>query len=171
MNQLSDIWFPPHILSRLNDVDAWCRKKGERLTPLRRVILGFILESPKPSGAYDLLNRLREISPKAVPPTIYRTLDFLLEFGLIHRIERLSAFIGCYHRLECHEEGCHHPIWGQHRAQFLICRSCYYVQELEQDNVGDVVIRAAKAHDFTAEAATIEIEGLCAVCSQKAHKA
>ena len=45
-------------------------------------------------------------------------LDFLLEQGLIHKLERLSAFVGCI----AHDE-------HAHAAQFLICRSCGSVDE------------------------------------------
>lgn len=164
MTILSEISFSDVILHRLAEVESVCQQKGERLTPLRRAILGFILEAQKPSGAYELLDRLKEFSPKAVPPTIYRALDFLLEFGFIHRIECLSAFIACHHALECEKNHCHHKVWGKHKAQFLICRSCHKVQEIEQDLMGDVVIRSAQSHDFVAESAIIEIEGLCAQC-------
>ena len=54
-----------------------------------------ILDAASPTGAYELLDRLRETRRGAAPPTVYRTLDFLLEQGLIHRVERLSAFVGC----------------------------------------------------------------------------
>src|SRR5690606_5765404 len=60
---------------------------GGRLTPLRRTVLELISASHKPVGAYDLLDQLvRERKGRAAPPTVYRTLDFLLGCGLIHRI-------------------------------------------------------------------------------------
>lgn len=173
--------FPPDIIRYLDEVETWCKNRNMRLTKTRREVLGLVLSSEKPLGAYDLLDRLKQTQPRAVPPTIYRALDFLLENGLIHRIERLSAFIGCDHALHCHtshmaedgtpEDGpdhagsCHHDIWGSHRAQFLICRHCGHVQELEQDVIAGVLMAAAKSHGFRAEAAIVEVEGLCAACS------
>jgi len=133
---------------------------GVRLTDTRRLVLGLILTSDRPSGAYDLLDRLQEWHRNAAPPTIYRALEFLSENGLIHRIERLSAFVACTHRLECgHGDAC------AHRAQFLICRSCNIITELDDPRIDVALATATGAVGFRLEQATIEIEGLCATCS------
>jgi len=38
---------------------------------------------------------LKLLQQAAKPATIYRALDFLIEQGLIHRVESLNAFAGC----------------------------------------------------------------------------
>ncbi|AAW60585.1 transcriptional repressor [Gluconobacter oxydans] len=158
--------FSPEVTERLDRTAEWCQRNGQRLTETRRLVLGLILSSEKPSGAYDLLARLRPAHPKAAPPTVYRALEFLLENSLIHRLERLSAFVGCSHAVEC-PHGCnHHDEGGMHRAQFLICRGCDRAWELEQDAIAPVLTRAAQSMGFRAEAATVEIEGLCAACQK-----
>ena len=80
------------LLDRAEDV---CQQRGANLTELRRHVLGLILDAASPTGAYELLDRLRQTRRGAAPPTVYRTLDFLLDQGLIHKVERLSAFVGC----------------------------------------------------------------------------
>ncbi|MDI6652365.1 Fur family transcriptional regulator [Gluconobacter japonicus] len=159
--------FSPSITARLEQAGDWCRHRGQRLTETRRQVLGLILSSEKPSGAYDLLARLRPAHPNAAPPTVYRAIDFLLEQGLIHRLERLSAFVACSHATDCHH-GCDHGEWGVHRAQFLICKSCGRAWELEQETIVPALMLAAKAVGFRAEAATVEIEGVCAGCQKAA---
>ncbi|WP_237442263.1 MULTISPECIES: Fur family transcriptional regulator [unclassified Saccharibacter] len=157
--------FPASVIRRLDEAEQWCRQHGQRLTKTRRQVLGLVLSEKQASGAYDLLARLRTLQPRAVPPTVYRALEFLLEYGLVHRIERLSAFVGCHHALDC-QSGCReHGTWGVHRAQFLICRQCRCVEELEQDVVAAVLLSSARGRGFQAEAATVEIEGLCAECA------
>jgi Fur family transcriptional regulator, zinc uptake regulator len=89
-----------------------CAARGAQLTPLRRQVLALVLEAEQPMGAYALLERLRESRGPAAPPTVYRALEFLLENGLVHRIERLNAYTACV--------GPGH----QHAHQFLICRRC-----------------------------------------------
>ena len=80
----------------LNRAAAICEHRGANLTELRRHILGMILDAAAPTaGACELLDRLRRRRASSAQPTVYRTLDFLLEQGLIHRVERLSAFVGC----------------------------------------------------------------------------
>ena len=87
--------FSPHTEHLLARAGAMCAARGAKLTALRRDILGLILDAETPAGAYDLLNRLRRTRAGAAPPTVYRTLDFLCAQGLVHRVERLAAFVGC----------------------------------------------------------------------------
>jgi len=85
--------FSPRTDAALARAASACAQRGAKLTDLRRDVLGLILEAPGPTGAYDLLERLRARRGGAAPPTVYRALDFLLEQRLIHRIERLAAFV------------------------------------------------------------------------------
>lgn len=134
-----------------------CQRRGARMTDLRRDVLGLILESEAPTGAYDLLDRLKATRGGAAPPTVYRALDFLLEHGLIHKVERLSAFVGCV-ALEDHS----------HAAQFLICRGCGKVAEIDDHGLAHALADAARRLGFTVGKATIEAEGRCAACSSTA---
>jgi Fur family zinc uptake transcriptional regulator len=144
----------------LERAQAVCEHRGVKLTDLRRQVLGMVLDSAAPVGAYELLDRLRQTRNGAAPPTVYRALDFLLTQGLIHRIERLSAFVGCVAACTAHPDGEPHA----HAAQFLICRTCGRVIELQNDAVAAVLAQAAKATGFSISTATIEAEGLCSTC-------
>jgi Fur family transcriptional regulator, zinc uptake regulator len=146
-----------HLLDR---AEAICEHRGANLTELRRHVLGLILDAASPTGAYELLDRLRQSRRGAAPPTVYRTLDFLLEQGLIHRVERLSAFVGCVAGCTVDPDGENHT----HAAQFLICRECGRVIEMQDHAVSTVLARAAKDAGFSVSSATIEAEGLCSTC-------
>jgi Fur family zinc uptake transcriptional regulator len=147
--------FSPRTESLLNRASGICDGRGVRLTDLRRQVLGLILDREAPTGAYDLLDQLRTTRHGAAPPTVYRALEFLLEQGLIHKLERLSAFVGCIAD-EDHD----------HAAQFLICRTCGRVTELEDHELAHALEHAAKRLGFTLGKATIEAEGQCASCAK-----
>ena len=144
----------------LTRAEAICEHRGATFTELRRHVLGMILDAASPTGAYELLDRLRQTRRGAAPPTIYRTLDFLLEQGLIHRVERLSAFVGCVAGCTVDPDGESHT----HAAQFLICRNCGRVVEMQDHDVSSVLARAAKREGFSISGATIEAEGFCGSC-------
>ena len=146
--------FSPRTEAMLARAAAQCQSRGARLTDLRRDVLGLILEADAPTGAYDLLDRLRARRGPAAPPTVYRALDFLLTQGLVHKIERLAAFVPCPEA-----EGHAHP------AQFLICRTCGRVREIEDAALAAALAAAAARSGFTVGRATIEAEGLCADCA------
>ena len=149
--------FSPRTETLLNRAGVICDGRGARLTDLRRQVLGLILDAPQPTGAYDLLDRLRATRDGAAPPTVYRALDFLLEQGLIHKLERLSAFVGCI----AHDD-------HAHAAQFLICRGCGRVAEIEDHELAHALEHAAKRLGFTVGKATLEAEGQCASCAAAA---
>lgn len=152
----------------LDRAEAMCAARGGRLTELRRQVLGLVLDAKGPMGAYDLLEGLRATRHKAAPPTVYRALDFLLEQGLIHKLARLSAFVGCV--AEPHGHGTGHPHDHEHghdhshAAQFLICRQCGKVSEIEDAALSRALAAAALRLGFAVSGATIEAEGLCAGC-------
>jgi Fur family zinc uptake transcriptional regulator len=144
---------------RLARAEAACARRGARLTDVRRTVLKLILEAQEPIGAYALLDRLKNQSGHGKPPTIYRALDFLLGQGLIHRVERLNAFVGC------HEEADRpHPV------QFLICGTCGAVTEFEDAAVSKAVESAAGKHDFRVARTIVEVEGECSPCSHAKAK-
>lgn len=139
----------------LDRADALCRERGARLTAQRRQVLAIVWEARRPLGAYEILDALRAIVPGAAPPTVYRALEFLVGQGLVHRLETLHAFVGCAHPEE------------PHAGQFLICRTCGAVHELEDPLVSRSVQAAADATGFRAERPVVEISGRCARCSGK----
>lgn len=153
---VSDSGFSRGTEAMLTRAADMCAARGARLTELRRQVLGLILESAAPTGAYDLLERLKLTHHGAAPPTVYRALDFLREQGFVHRVERLAAFVGCV------AQGAEH---ADHTAQFLICRECGRVIELDDPHLADALAEAAKRLGFAVSSATIEAEGLCADCA------
>lgn len=139
----------------LDRAEALCRQRGARLTAQRRQVLGIVCGAQRPLGAYEILDALRTLLPGAAPPTVYRALEFLVGQGLVHRLETLHAFVGCARPNE------------PHAGQFLICRTCGAVHELEDPLVSRSVQAAADATGFRAERPVVEISGRCARCSGK----
>ncbi len=141
------------IEESLTQAEQICLQSGARLTPLRREVLSLILSANAPVGAYDLLaNMKRDQQRPAAPPTVYRTLDFLLEKGLIHRLASINAYIPC-----CH------PRAG-HQAAFLICQNCHQVKETSASGLMGQLDQVALSDAFMAKHTMIEISGLCQQC-------
>ncbi|MCB4824721.1 Fur family transcriptional regulator [Roseicella aerolata] len=152
------------VETRLDRAAALCARRGAQLTALRREVLRLVLEADHPIGAYALLDRLKASRAGAAPPTVYRALDFLVEQGLIHKVERLNAFIGCADALD-HPEDCGCGEAHDHPHQFLICRRCGATAEISDPGVALALARAVRAAGFQPGRATVEIEGTCARCA------
>ena len=138
--------------SALAKAEQACTARGLRLTPLRRRVLELIWGSHEPVKAYDVLDRLRGEHKSAVPPTVYRALEFLLRQGFVHKIESLNAYIGC-------GEPGHNSA-----SQFLICDCCGEVAELDDDEVTALIAARAGKLGFTVYSQTIEVQGCCTKC-------
>jgi Fur family zinc uptake transcriptional regulator len=136
---------------------ALCGRRGARLTDIRQRVLELVWRSHAPIGAYSVLEELRRDGRSAAPPTVYRALDFLLEHGLVHRIESLNAFIGCARPDRTHV------------SQFMICTDCHGVAEMDDPAIGSAVARGASAAGFVVNRLTIEMQGLCPRCSKGGH--
>ncbi len=129
------------------------RQRGLRMTPVRRRTLEILLEDHRALGAYEVLERLAQDGFGRQPPVAYRALEFLVDNGLAHRIQRLNAFTACSHPGE------------DHQAVFLICRLCNSVAEAPSAAPRRALERTAGTVGFSVERASIEAVGLCPQCA------
>ena len=138
----------------LEVAEAICSARGEKMTTLRRRVLAIVWRGHRPVGAYDILDAMQaENGRKVAPPTVYRTLDFLRQQGLVHRVESLNAYVGC-------------PDPGRpHRVQFMICSDCGVAAEIDDARVGQALDAAAAAAGFVPRQRMVEVSGLCARCA------
>lgn len=139
----------------LEQAEALCHERGVRLTEQRKTVLQLLCVSYKPLSAYELLERLRGVVKNPAPPTVYRALGFLLEQGLVHKLESLHAYVDCAHP--------DHP----HASQFLICDDCGEVAEVEDPCVSESLKLVGKAVGFHTRRPVVELLGTCAQCIAK----
>ena len=140
----------------LDRADHLAGANGVRLTPVRRRVLEILLEEHRAMGAYDVLKRLAAEGFGNQPPVAYRALEFLVDQGLAHRIQRLNAFTACVHPGE------------DHAPAFLICRTCHMVAEAEAASARASLDAEAARAGFQVERSTIEALGLCPNCREAA---
>ena len=141
------------IEDALASAEAVCRRRGVRLTPLRRRVLELVWDSHRAVKAYDLLAALGDGLGAAKPPTVYRALEFLMAQGLVHRIDSLNAFIGCPQPDR------------RHSAQFLICGGCGEVSEMNAASIDRAVAKRAADSGFALSRKIIELHGKCPRCA------
>jgi len=142
------------IVDALDKAAELCSQRGARLTQIRRQVLELIWSSHRPIGAYSILEVLKVERANAAPPTVYRAIDFLLEQGLVHRIQSQNAFIGCPNPDPNH----------QHNGMFLICTDCGNAVELEESKIDRLLKSSASNQGFVIESRTVEAVGLCPDC-------
>lgn len=144
------------VADALTRADALCAERGARLTILRRRVLELVWSSHRPRGAYAILEELSQQDGKAVAPlTVYRALEFLVEQGLVHRIESLNAYVGCA------------APGATHSGQFLVCEGCGDAAEIDDPSIRSAIAAAAAVRGFRVQRPTVEVRGVCKDCQEK----
>lgn len=145
-------------LSRAEDL---CRQGGVKLTASRRRVLEILAAEGRPLGAYDLIEKVAQISSKRPAPiSIYRALDFLLENGLVHRLASRNAYLAC-----CHGHALREPV------VFLICDTCGEVVEATSEPLRRDLAELADRAEFAPRVPVMEIAGSCRLCLRDPEKA
>lgn len=135
---------PPDDLTKL------LHQRGQRATPQRLVILREIRRRAHHATAEQIGGAVREALPGTSIPTVYATLDLLVELGLARRIDA-GAGPTLY-------DGSTKP------HQHTVCRRCGRVDDLDGDLDTDALLSAAVRTGFAARSVEVVISGLCRDC-------
>lgn len=124
------------------------------LTRNQELVLSALAHARGPLSAYTILDRLRGDGFRA-PLQVYRALKKLRDYGLVHRLESLNAFVAC------RRPG------GQtrHAVAFAICEACGIVTEFADDTTMQRLGAWSSQHEFRISEATIELKGVCGSCA------
>jgi Fur family transcriptional regulator, zinc uptake regulator len=134
-------------------VERACSASGLQLTALRRQVLDILAKAPAPLGAYAIIEKMSRAQQKAVaPPTVYRTLDFFLEHGFLHKIESRNAYAPCEH------------LGHSHHGILLVCERCGRTDEMENATVDKLLREIAMKAGFASQRHVVEVQGLCQSC-------
>ncbi len=137
----------------LKRVESLCGERGVQLTALRRQVLGLLAGSAAPLTAYALIDELAQLQGRGVaPPTVYRTLDFLMQNGFVIKVESRNAFSVC-------DSPGHH-----HHGILLICARCGAAEEIDDHDVDTTLLKTASTAGFKIDKQMVELEGVCARC-------
>jgi Fur family transcriptional regulator, zinc uptake regulator len=127
----------------------------QELTKNQSLVFNALARADGPLSAYTILDQLRGDGFRA-PLQVYRALDKLLDYGMIHRLESINAFVACSHpHSHSHSHG---------MIAFAICEKCGQVSEFSDDVITARVREWTSNNGFKQSKTTIEIRGVCASC-------
>ena len=153
---MSDCTTDTHdIEAQLVLADTLCAQRGKRLTPIRRKVLELLLRHGRSIKAYELLDAIKAEHQGAAPPTVYRALDFLVEEGLIHRLDAVNAWSAC------------HDAAGAPHDLLVVCTLCGAVAELSDPAMSRQLAERVAKTGFTLATHETEIRALCPDCQAK----
>ncbi|MDR2745282.1 MAG: transcriptional repressor [Desulfovibrio sp.] len=137
----------------LREAEEICARNGVRLTRLRRGILELLLSADNPVKAYDLIDQMRDKGERLTPATVYRILDFLLQYRLAHRVNSLNAYVPC--------TGTH----DEHALLMFVCSECRRAEELDDPVLYESMRARLDELGMSLRDNCIEIQGRCRKCA------
>ncbi len=140
----------PETLARLEDRLHYA---GQRLTDVRREVLQAMVTLGTPRTAYALLESLNQTrKPPLSPISLYRTLSFLTEAGVVVKLESQNTFKLCL------------DATTNHQHVVMICDTCGQTREIHDEALAKTLTQAARRHGHTLRHPVIELHGVCQKC-------
>ncbi|HUG56960.1 MAG TPA: Fur family transcriptional regulator [Candidimonas sp.] len=143
---------PPAIEATLRTAESLCMQRGKRLTPIRRKVLEILLAQKRSLKAYELLELIRDVQHGAAPPTVYRALDFLVDEGLVHRLDAINAWTACLDAA------------GERHDLLVVCTQCGAVAELSDPDLSRQLASKVANAGFVLSGHETELRALCSKC-------
>ena len=115
-------------------------------------VLNLLLSNHRAFSAYDIAEKLSKTGKRIQPVQIYRSLEKLIELGVVHRLSTKNGFIACYEDGKCTA------------GQFLICNKCDNVKEIDSKQLDREIKDSAQKNNFSIKSKNVEVLGLCGDC-------
>jgi len=135
---------------------AWLRERNLPVTAPRMAIADVLLNADRHYSAEELEAELRARGAKVGTATVYRTIDVLVESGLV--VER--DFGEGFRRFEPARDIPHH--------EHLLCTSCGRVEEFRDERLERMTTLVAESRGFARQRHRLVIYGVCRDCQRGA---
>jgi Fur family ferric uptake transcriptional regulator len=135
---------------------TWLRERNLPVTPQRLAIAEVLLGSDRHLSAEEVEGELLARGTRAGTATVYRTLDVLVESGLV--VER--DFGEGFRRFE--------PARDLPVHEHLLCTTCGAVEEFRDDRLDEMTRVVAESRGFAREKHRLVIYGTCRDCRRAA---
>jgi Fur family ferric uptake transcriptional regulator len=142
----------PLEFTDVEEIGAWLRQRGQRLTAARRAILEALSAAEGPVSAEYIAEGLGGKVGRSEVTSVYRNLNALGELGIVHHVH-----IG-------HGPGLYALSSGEGQA-YLACERCHRVTAVPDDELDAVRGEIRDRFGYEARFTHFAILGLCPDCS------
>ena len=148
---------PSELVERMRALEERCRDAGFPLTVQRRTILETVLLRDDHPTAEQILEALPARVPGVSRATVYRTLEALVQLGVIGRAHHL----GVATRFDANASHHHH----------LVCVRCNRVTDFSDSRLDGLPLPDCAGSGFQAADYSVHFTGLCGECRQAGQSA
>jgi Fur family transcriptional regulator, ferric uptake regulator len=146
-------------LSPKERFEEYLQSRGKRTTQQRRVLVNFIFERHDHFNADELIDAYsaKHQGEKISRPTVYRTLDQLVEAGLLRKMTLGGRAV-------------YEHDYGYPQHDHLYCQVCDKLIEFNSEELADIRDAVAREHEFRVTGHRLTIMGICRDCSRTRHR-
>jgi len=139
-------------MSCASDYAPQLRARGFRMTPQRMAILHVLHHEGTHLSPADVYRKARKEMPGLTEPTVYRTLEFLAENGLVHPSQSSNGHL----TYEIAGEDHHH----------MVCRICGSEIEVEHTLLESLYRKLETASGYRSIDSHVTFFGVCPKCQK-----
>jgi len=134
---------------------AFLKRRGLRLTSVRRDIVEELFSAREHFDARDLLKRLGKTHRQISRASLYRTLGLLVSAGLLSQINLGEGFFRYESRL------------GQVHHDHLLCLGCGRIIEFSSARLEALQSKVCRVRSFRSVGHSLQIRGYCRDCVRR----
>jgi Fur family peroxide stress response transcriptional regulator len=139
-------------MQKLEDLVSSLREEGFRITPQRIAIVDYLLKTVDHPSADRIHKVIQRKYPMVSLSTVYKTLELLKEKRLVNEIE-----VDGEARFDADTD--------EHIN--LVCMNCGKIDDVDEDVLKNIQIRAAKKSKYLIVKSSFELFGYCNNCKAK----
>ena len=125
---------------------------GEKLTRQREAVLGVIREREDHPTANDIFEAARQRLPGISYATVYNSLRFLKEAGLVHEIKFGDSASRYDREIDRHDHA--------------LCSQCGKLVDFDLPQAAELMKAAARRSKFKPESVHLTLKGVCPDCRE-----
>jgi len=130
-------------------------EKGLRLTKERTAVLKEVFSFHDHFDPEHLYMRIKDSGSKASRASVYRTLNLLVESGLVEKVTRTE------------KGNVYEHTFGHTHHDHMICDLCGSITEFYSEKLENLQKEICLANDFDGRSHTLEIRGYCSECKKR----
>ena len=129
-------------------------EKGLKLTKERIAVLREVFSSHNHFEPENLYQRIKDSGSKASRASVYRTLNLLVESGLVEKVTRTE------------KSNVYEHTFGHTHHDHMICDGCGGIIEFYSEKLENLQKEICLGNGFDGKSHTLEIHGYCAECKK-----
>lgn len=147
-------------LSPMERFEEYLKSKGKRITQPRRILIEHVFSHHEHFDADALIDELSHQSKgsdRVSRPTVYRTLNELVEAGLLRKMEIGGRAV-------------YEHDYGYPDHDHLYCTQCQNLIEFQSAELKQLRDEVARRHQFRPTGHRFIINGVCEACQKKSRR-